>query len=124
VRRRGDVHAPGGFPASQSTGVIPGPAADLIEGVSRPPHHMEGVGDPNRVGTGLGHDGVDEVRAVGRDMSDLRTALGAQEVKEPAHRGAVAARRGPHQPAGVVIDDDHQILVTVLVADLVDPDPA
>jgi hypothetical protein len=35
-----------------------------------------------------------------------------------------AARCGPHQPAGVVVDDDGQIALTLAVADLVDPDPA
>ena len=30
---------------------------------------------------------------------------------------------GPHQPAAVVVDDDHQILVAAAVRDLVDPDP-
>ena len=30
--------------------------------------------------------------------------------------------RGPHEPAGVVVDDDHQVLVAAPVGDLIDPD--
>jgi hypothetical protein len=42
--------------------------------------------------------------------------------KNPAS-AFVAAGGGPHQPAGVVVDHDHQVLVPALVGDLIDPDP-
>lgn len=37
--------------------------------------------------------------------------------EELAHSGAGTSRRSPHQTAGVVVDHDHQILVSLLVAE-------
>ena len=34
----------------------------------------------------------------------------------------IAAGCGPHEPAGVVVDDDGQVVVAALVGDLIDPD--
>jgi len=85
---------------------------------------VEGIGHPDRVGAPSSHDGLDEVSSIGTDMGDLRAAVFAEKVEELTNGGAGASRRGPDQPAGVVVDDDHQVLVALLVADLVDPDPA
>ena len=56
-------------------------------------------------------------------MGDLRGPLDTERVEEPSQRGLVAAGRGPHQRAAVVIDDHGQVAVATLVGDLVDPDP-
>ena len=73
----------------------------------------------------LGHHVADPVRGVGRHMGDLGAArLDAQGVEERAHGGAVTTRRGPHQPAAVVVDHHGQVLVAALVGDLIDADPA
>src|SRR5664280_3219812 len=45
-------------------------------------------------------------------------------VEELRQRLAVSTRRGPHQPATVVIHDESDVSVPALVADLVDPDPS
>src|SRR4051794_15979389 len=55
--------------------------------------------------------------------SELGAAVRAERVEERLDALAVAAGRGPHQPAGVVVDDDGQIALPLAVADLVDPDP-
>jgi hypothetical protein len=47
----------------------------------------------------------------------------AEYVEELAQGGPVAARCGPQQPTGVVVDDDGQLAVPALVGDLVDTDP-
>ena len=53
----------------------------------------------------------------------LRGAVGAEGVEERVHGLGVPAGRGPHQLAGVVVDDHHDVLVAALIGDLVDPDP-
>jgi len=45
-------------------------------------------------------------------------------VEEPVQRRGVAPGCGPHQPAGVVVDDHAQVAVSLAVRDLVDPDPS
>ena len=80
---------------------------------------MERIGHPHRIRAGLLNDGVDEVRAIGADVGDLGTPLDTEQVEELPHRGAGPSRRGPHQPASVVVDDDHQVLMALLVGDLV-----
>src|SRR5680860_951486 len=83
-----------------------------------------GSATPHRVGAGLGDDRVDKVSPISRNMGDLRTPVLTEKVEELPHRGAGAPRCGPHQPPCVVVHDHHQILVALLVADLIDPDPA
>ena len=56
-------------------------------------------------------------------MGQQRGAFVAEFVEEHFQRGVVAARAGPHQVPGVVIDDDDQVAVSALVGDLIDPDP-
>ena len=50
-------------------------------------------------------------------------SLRAEEIEELLQGRPVMPGRRPHQPARVVVDDDHQILVTAAIGDLVDPDP-
>jgi len=68
------------------------------------------------------YDGGDPARPVCRDEPDLPATLLAQRVEERSQGLLVPPRLGPHQLAGVVVDDDHQVLVAFLVRDLVDPD--
>ena len=85
---------------------------------------MERIGAAHRVRGPLGDDPGDPVGHISRNVGEQRRAFGAELVEEHVQRGVVAARAGPHQPAGVVIDDHDQIAVPALVGDLVDPDPA
>jgi hypothetical protein len=48
----------------------------------------------------------------------------AERVEERLDRLAVTAGGRPHQPAGVVVDDDGQVALTGAVRYLVNPDPA
>jgi len=84
---------------------------------------MERIRHPRRRGTHLGDDGVNEVGSIGADMGDLSTPLRPEQVEELPHGGTVASRCGPHQPACVVVHDDHHVLVALLVRNLIDPDP-
>ena len=54
---------------------------------------------------------------------DPAGSFGAEEIEERLQGGLVMTVGGPHQPAAVVIDDDHQVLVAAPIGDLVDPDP-
>ena len=83
---------------------------------------MKRVRTADRGRAALGHHVGDPVRGVGGHVRDLRTPLGAQRVEKPAQRLRVAARRGPHQPATVVVDHHRQVVVVALVGDLIDTD--
>jgi len=85
---------------------------------------MEGIRAAHRSRAAFGDDIGDPVRRVRGHVSDLRTALGAEQVEEPAQGGLVPARRGPDQPPTVMIDNDGQVAVALPVADLTDADPA
>ena len=78
----------------------------------------------HRVGGPLLDDAGDPVSHVSADVGQLGAALLAELVEEHVEGGVVAAGAGPHQRAGVVVDDDDQVAVPALVGDLVDPDPA
>ena len=67
--------------------------------------------------------GADPLGRVGADQADLGATLGAEQVEERLQGLAIMSCRGPHQSAGVVIDDHHQVLVAAPIGDLVDPDP-
>jgi hypothetical protein len=54
-------------------------------------------------------------------MGEPGGAVGTELIKEHVQRGVVAAGTGPHQPAGVMVDDGDEIAVPALVGDLVDP---
>jgi len=72
------------------------------------------------------HHGTDPVSPIGADVADLGAAAlarGFHRVEERLEGGLVPARRSPHQPAGVVVDHDRQVLVATFVGNLVDPDP-
>lgn len=71
-------------------------------------------------GQGAVADPLGRIRA---DQADLGCSFRSEEIKEPLEGGPVVAGGGPHQPAGVVVDNDHQVLVAAPVGDLIDPDP-
>jgi len=51
------------------------------------------------------------------------TAVIAEQIQELLDRLAIAAGRGPHQPAAVVVDDHRQVSLALADRDLIDPDP-
>jgi hypothetical protein len=55
-------------------------------------------------------------------VGEQLAALLTESVEEPLQGGLLPARRGPHQPARVVVDDHRQVSLSALVGDLVDPD--
>jgi hypothetical protein len=64
------------------------------------------------LGAALGHHGRDPGGGVGADQPELLAARLAEGVEEAAKRPCVMARGGPHQPAGVVVDDHGEVSPT------------
>jgi hypothetical protein len=91
---------------------------------------VERISTQHRGRAAFGDHGGDPLGGIGRKIGDLGGAFGSEGVEEPAQGGLVAARGGPQQPAGVVVDDDGQVhddgqvLVVAFVGDLVDTDPS
>ena len=85
---------------------------------------VERVGAPDRVRTALGDHGGDPVGGVRAHVCDQLAPLVAELVEEPSQRRGVAAGGGPHQPAGVVVDHDGQVAMTLLITDLVHAETA
>jgi hypothetical protein len=56
-------------------------------------------------------------------MGDLGCPLVSKFVEEHVQCSLRPARAGPHETAGVVINNNNQVAVPTLVRDLVDPDP-
>ncbi len=71
-------------------------------------------------GQGAVTDPLGRIRA---DQPDTTGSFGSEEIEELLEGGPVVTGLGPHHPAAVVVDDDHQVLVSAPVGDLVDPDP-
>ena len=65
---------------------------------------------------------ADPLSSIGRHELDVVGPFGSEEIKELLQRFAVVALSCPHETAGVVIDHDHQILVTAPIRDLIDAD--
>ena len=84
---------------------------------------MKRIGALHRAGAAFGDHLGDPVGLIGRDMRDLRAALGAELVKKQPQGRPIAPGRGPQQPARVMIDDHGQGAKTALVSDLIDADP-
>jgi hypothetical protein len=74
------------------------------------------------VGAGRQGHVADPLGRIGADQADSGGPFRTEQIEEPLQGGPVMAGGGPHQPAGVVVDDDHQVLVAAPVGDLVDPD--
>jgi len=84
---------------------------------------VEGISAPDRVRAVRCDLISDPPRSVGGDVGDGGATGFAQRGEERSEGLAVPSRRGPHQPAGVMVDDDRDVPVALLVADLTDPDP-
>jgi hypothetical protein len=97
---------------------------DLVESVGGPLDDVERVGAQDRVRAPFGDDLGDPVGLIGRHMGDCGAAVRPELVEEDAQGGTIPARRGPHQPAGAVIDHHGEVVTAPLVGDLVDADPA
>jgi hypothetical protein len=69
------------------------------------------------------HHVTDPSGSIGADQGDLCGPLLAQQFEEAVERRLVPPDGRPHQPPRIVVDDDGQVAVPLLVADLVDPDP-
>ena len=81
-------------------------AADLVEGLGGPGHHVERIQAQHRLRGACGDDVVDPLGAVGGDVGELGGAVGAEVVEEPPEGLLRPVLPGPHQPAGVVVDHD------------------
>ena len=104
--------------------LVPDLASHLVQGVGGPGDDVKAVDAQRRVGAPLGHHLGDPGGGVGTDQGDLFASLLAQEIEEATERLLVAPDRRPDEPPGVVVDEDRQVAVALLVADLVDPDAA
>ena len=103
--------------------LVPGSPSFDIERFDAPRDDVERIGAPLCVRGSLGDDAGDPARHVRRNMGQQGSAFVAEFVEEHLQIGVGAARAGPHQTSGVVIDHDNQIAVPALVGDLIDPDP-
>ena len=72
----------------------------------------------------LGHGVRDPGRAVGRDHLDGLPLPVVEQVEELLEPGLAVAPAGPHDPPAVVVHHDRQVPLALLVARLVDADPA
>src|SRR5664280_2196138 len=99
-------------------GRVPGLAANLVQRVGGPRHDVERICAAHGVGALVGDLVGDPRRGVGRDVRDGGTPGFTEGVEELRQRLAVSTRRGPHQPATVVIHDESDVSVPALVADL------
>ena len=103
--------------------LVPGSASFDIERFDAPRDDVERIGAAQCVRGSLGDDAGDPARHVRRNMGQQGSAFVAELVEEHLQIGVGAARAGPHQMSGVVIDHDDQVAVPALVGDLIDPDP-
>jgi hypothetical protein len=85
---------------------------------------MERVGAADRVRAARTHRARDPGGGVGRDVRDGRGSLRPEGVEELIHGLGIPAHPSPQQPAGVMVDDDGEVLVAFLIGNLIDPDPA
>ena len=105
-------------------GLAGDPAADLVDGLAGPLLDVEGVHADQGLRGPFGDHIVDPGRAVAGHVGQQRGPGRAERVEERRDGGLVAALLGPHHPAGVVIDHNHEVLMALLVRLVVDPDPA
>jgi len=102
-----------------AAGFVPDLAADLIQGIGGGLDDMKRIQGDDRVRAALGDRPGDPVGVIAGHVLDLRAALLTQHIQELLDRFAVPAIRCPHQPAGVMIDDDGQVLVAFADRDLI-----
>jgi hypothetical protein len=56
-------------------------------------------------------------------MGDFGCAFFSEFVEEHTQRSLAAARSGPDETPGVVVNNNDQIAVSTFIGDLIDPDP-
>ena len=103
--------------------LVPDLAADLVQRVGGQLDEVERVVADAGVGAALADRSGDPRGHVAGDELDLVAALFAEQIQELLDRLAVPAGAGPHQPAGVVVDDDGEVSLPLADRDLIDPDP-
>ena len=84
---------------------------------------MKRVIADGRVGAALGDRAGDPGGHVAGDELELLATLLAQQIQEPGHGLLVAPAGRPHQSAGVVVDHDREVSLTLANRDLIDADP-
>ena len=99
--------------------LVPDLATDLIKRVGGELDHVERIDAALGVGAALGDRRSDPGSHVAGHQLDLFAALFTELIEEALDGRAVAAGGRPHQPAGVVADDDGQIALAPAVRYLV-----
>lgn len=103
---------------------VPCPTLQDVERVGHPSADVERIQTQLRVRTGVERAFGDQFGRVRADQADLASTGRLQQVNEFLQRLTVMTVRGPCQVAGVVIEDNHQIVVTAPIRDLIDADPS
>ena len=85
---------------------------------------MEGIGTTHCLGARLHHNLGDPLCCVGRHVGELFAAILPEEIEKAPQRRLVTTGSCPDEPTRVVVDNDGQVAVAALVADLVDADAA
>jgi hypothetical protein len=101
---------------------VPGLAADLVQRIGRPPHDVKGVQAQHDCRAAAGDRVGDPGGRIRAHMGELAGAIGSEGIKEAFQGLLIVAGRGPHQPAGVVVDHHGQVAMALAVGDLVDAD--
>lgn len=83
---------------------------------------MERVQAGDRLRGAAAHRVVDPVWAIRAHVGQQPGPVIAERVEERLDGGFVASLSGPHEPAGVVVDDDGDVALALAVRQLVDPD--
>ena len=84
------------------------PAPLGVERLGGPRDDVEGVSAADRVRAAFGTTSAIQ-SAASADTCVKRAPVDAEGVEEAPQSGLVPTRGGPHQPAGVVVDDDSQV---------------
>ena len=85
---------------------------------------MERVRATDRIRGTTGHGFGDPVSHISRNMGDFGCSPLSEFVEEHIQRSLGPARAGPHETAGVMVNNHNQVTVSPLVGDLIDPDPS
>jgi hypothetical protein len=101
--------------------LVPDLAADLVQRVGRCLDDVPRVKADLGVRAALRDRPGDPLGVVAGHELDLLAALFPQQIQELLDRFAVAAERRPHQPAGVMVDHDREVFLTLADRDLVEP---
>ncbi len=109
-------------PQAASACLVPDASSDLVDGIGRPLHDVEGVHAHLGLGAALADDVLIGHAGVHADELDGSAPLGPEGVEEGIERNLVLAFVGEEEAARVVIDDDREVAMAATIADLIDPD--